>query len=83
MFSANNMMELLKALTKTAILFVLAYLVGTHFLAQLFLLPENSTANVVLAISIAFLDTDYFYVFDVVGFSVSTFRLCQTDANEL
>ncbi len=52
MLSADNMMEVLKAITKTATLFLIAYFVIRHFISELVLLPGAQTISIVLALKI-------------------------------
>jgi len=50
MFSMDNLLEIVKAITKTVILFVIAYLVVRQYLAELMLIPGDQTITIVLAI---------------------------------
>ncbi len=49
MFSADNVMEVIKSLLKTLILFAVAYFVIRAFLAELLLLPESSVIAIIAA----------------------------------
>lgn len=50
MFSTDNMMEVIKAISKTIILFVIAYFVVQQFLGELMLIPGDQTITIVLAL---------------------------------
>lgn len=50
MFSTDNLVEIIKAIIKTAILFVIAYFVIRQFLGELMLIPGDQPISIALAL---------------------------------
>lgn len=50
MFSMDNFLEVIKAIAKTFVLFLIAYLVVKQYLGELVLIPGDQTMTIVLAI---------------------------------
>lgn len=46
MFSMDNLIEVIKSIIKTALLFLIAWVVFKHFLADILLIPYSSTDNI-------------------------------------